>query len=223
MLQELLRFVGYGVCHQLPERSFFAGDLQFPVCTRDTGTFLGFVVAYALLLYLGRRRRPVDFPPPWAMAVVGVLFLTWLFDGASSYLGFRETTNLIRFATGLASGFALAAIITPVMNELMFPDPRYGERVLGSAREVVWYLVALVVTFAVGWWALPLLGPVWAFLSAVTIIATFVVVNLGIVHLFKRFAGRIQRAPDLAVPVLIALILTVVELLIVSGTKAGLT
>lgn len=223
MLQTFFELVGYGVCHQLPERSMFAGSLQFPVCARDTGTFLGFVVAYALLAYLGRRKHPADFPPVWGFAILGVLLATWALDGATSYMGLRETTNLIRFATGLASGFALAGIITPVMNDLLLPDPGYGDRVLGTAREMVVFLIALVATFVIGWWVLPLTGVFYAILSALSIVATFVVVNLGIVHFFKPFARGVHRARDLVAPTLIALVLTVAELGLVSWMKAALT
>jgi hypothetical protein len=33
--------VGYAICHQIPERSFFMDGQQLPLCARCTGTFLG--------------------------------------------------------------------------------------------------------------------------------------------------------------------------------------
>ena len=64
MLAEFLHWLGFGLCHQLPERSFFGGGVQVPVCARDTGIYVGFVVAFALIALVHRGERPTGFPAP---------------------------------------------------------------------------------------------------------------------------------------------------------------
>ena len=36
--------VGYAVCHRIESRSFFIGEIQFSVCARCTGQYLGAVL-----------------------------------------------------------------------------------------------------------------------------------------------------------------------------------
>ena len=128
MLDGLLHAFGYGLCHQLPERSFFGAGVQVPVCARDTGIYVGFVVSLVVLSALSRGRRPRGFPPPRAWAILGLLVLTMAVDGVSSYAGWRSTTNDIRLWTGLAAGFACAAIVLPMLNDTLWRSPGQGRR-----------------------------------------------------------------------------------------------
>ncbi len=47
--------VGHVICHQRPERSFFSCGLQWPVCGRCSGLYLGAAAGAVLALALGRR------------------------------------------------------------------------------------------------------------------------------------------------------------------------
>ena len=54
-LRSLLHGMGYGLCHQLPERSFFGGGVQVPVCARDTGIYIGVLLSLFLIAVLHKR------------------------------------------------------------------------------------------------------------------------------------------------------------------------
>ena len=71
MIAEFLQWMGFGLCHQLPERSFFGGGVQVPVCARDTGIYVGFVVAFAVIALVHSGERPKGFPRPYVWAVMG--------------------------------------------------------------------------------------------------------------------------------------------------------
>ncbi len=220
MLEWFFHVLGYGICHQLPERSFFAGATQFPVCARDTGIYLGFLVAITLLLWWGRRNRPSGMPSPSVWVLLAILFATMVFDGVTSYAGLRETTNTLRLATGLCAGFAMAALVAPILNDVLFENPS-SDRVLSTRTEVLYFLGALVATFAIAQWVLPYLGVGYALLSGLSIVATFAAVNLGLVCMFPRFERTIVTPRNLVSPLTIALALTVLELALVSALKAA--
>lgn len=99
-------------CHQMPERSFFIGGYQMPVCARCTGVFLGQCAAFAVLIC--RKRVPA-----WAAAV---LLLTMGADWFVQYIGLRESTNPRRLVTGVLGGmgvvFLWAAAVRAVINEI---------------------------------------------------------------------------------------------------------
>lgn len=211
IIERALGWLGYGLCHQLPERSFFGGGIQAPVCARDTGIFLGFTIALLLIWLLHRPTRPSGFPalPVWLLMAIMLAFLGW--DGVTSYAGVRETTNWIRLASGLGVGFSVAAIVAPMLNGELWADSS-DERVLAHAWRVVVWLVALPLSFL----AVGVLGPhggvVFPLVIAVAILITFTAVNLVIVSLISPFNRRARRWADLVTPAAIALAMTFAEL-----------
>ena len=118
---EALWQIGYALCHQLPERSLFLGGYQLPVCARDTGTMLGFGVVLIFYL-LARRWRRAKLPDIAVLVVAGIGFALFAFDGLSSYIGFRETSNVIRLITGLGFGLSLGVMLLTVHSYLAKGD-----------------------------------------------------------------------------------------------------
>ena len=77
--------IGYGICHQLPERSFFVGGHQLPLCARDTGTYLGAMATLAVLL-AGKRRRRTGLPTTPVLVGAGARrSSSSRIDGVNSY------------------------------------------------------------------------------------------------------------------------------------------
>jgi uncharacterized membrane protein len=119
ILASFLWNIGFSLCHQIPERSFFINDWQLPFCARDTGTFLGFLVVISFFL-VQRRYRRVMLPDKaiLALSVAGLAF--YAFDGTSSYLGFRSTANDLRLLSGLAFGSGMTFLFASVSSTLFF-------------------------------------------------------------------------------------------------------
>src|SRR5512143_415614 len=60
-LSDKARLIGYALCHQLPERSFFMHEHQTPLCARCTGMYLGFLVGVVFLI-VRRRTNSARMP-----------------------------------------------------------------------------------------------------------------------------------------------------------------
>ncbi|KAF0207329.1 MAG: hypothetical protein FD171_1830 [Actinobacteria bacterium] len=209
-MQALFHWVGYGLCHQLPERSLFAGGFQLPVCARDTGIYAGFALSMIVIALLERGRRPSEIPRP-GLVVLGAIFLgTMVADGVSSYAGWRSTTNDLRLITGLLAGYALTLAVVPMLNGEMWRTLS-RTRLLEGWRAGVWVL-SLVPAFALLRWGLPWTGLLYPVLLTSAIVATFAVVNLIFVTLVPFFERRATHLRDAWPQVLIAVGVVILEL-----------
>ncbi len=198
--------LGFCICHQQPDRLLRFGGRSLFVCARDTGLFVSFFTVLLVTSLLWGRKR--GGWPPWPLVVLaasGLIFLAW--DGLSSYLGYRESSNLIRFLSGLAAGGGLALLLAPWINRTVF---RGGRRLKVASRPG-----GLLAIFIAGGLvsALYLVRPQTLFplaqaWLAVCIIGTFWSLNLLLVSLLleKRSSGFSFRKA------LLALLLTVLEL-----------
>ena len=222
MLQTLLHWLGFGLCHQLPDRSFFGGGTQAPVCARDTGIYVGFMVSLALISLLHGARRPRGFPEAPGWVAIGVMIAAMAWDGATSYAGLRTTTNDLRLLTGLTAGFAIAAVLAPMLNDELW---RVGsaERVLAPAWRLIAWLGAVPVTFALVRWGGPLLGIGYPVLIAAAVIATLTTVNMVIVCLTPPFERKANRLTDAWLAIFVALVLTFLEVWLSGLLRYGLT
>lgn len=210
MLQSVLHWLGYGLCHQLPERSFFGGSVQVPVCARDTGIYLGFVVSLLLIGYLHRPARPREFPGVAGVTAIALMIAAMGIDGVSSYAGWRTTTNDLRLITGVMCGFAMAAIVVPMLNDELWSRST-PQRIFSPAWRLGAWLAGVPVVFVAVRWLAPLLGPLYPVVVALAILATLTTVNLVIVSLFPPFERRANRLTDAWVAILVAFGLTLAE------------
>ena len=84
----------YWHCHQKSERSFFVRGRQFHICARCTGILTGYFLSP--FMYFADSK------------VITTTFLTFTFlmavDGFTQLYGLRESTNRLRFITGLGWG-----------------------------------------------------------------------------------------------------------------------
>jgi uncharacterized membrane protein len=206
-----MHWIGFGLCHQLPARSLFGGAHQVPVCARDTGIYVGFVVSYLIVVALARGSRPAE-TPPIALMVIGVALIAAMgFDGISSYAGWRETSNELRLATGLGAGYGIGLFLVPLLNSELWRT-QSATRPLGQWWEGALWVASLPVAYAVTWWLLPWLDIGYPLLVTGAILVTFTLVNLVLVAVLTPYDRRAERLSDLVVPVVAAFALTVVEL-----------
>jgi uncharacterized membrane protein len=190
-MQEFLRFFGHGFCHQIPARSFESGGLVFSVCSRDTGIYLGFFFALliAFLIYARSANKPAEIPPLPYLIVLAIFVLPMAFDGVTSYLGLRPTTNTIRYLTGFLTGTAAGSVVVPLLFALR-RDAAPQQRIFSHPREVAFHLAGTFILGAVFFFGYPYVGVVSPVMVVVAFLMIVTCVNLIILTLNKRLAPR---------------------------------
>ncbi|MCX7878305.1 MAG: DUF2085 domain-containing protein [Ignavibacteria bacterium] len=99
-------------CHRKPERSFFYKGKQFPVCSRCTGFYLGYLSLPIFAFHL--------WEPAWWIIVL--LFIPALIDGLTQAYMNRESNNWLRLITGAMAGvssMAIASVIGKSIGQLI--------------------------------------------------------------------------------------------------------
>ncbi|BAU27758.1 putative membrane protein [Aneurinibacillus soli] len=91
-------------CHRKPSRSFFINGKQMPLCARCTSIFLGYLAIPFLLFFYPNTPLYVGF----------VLQIPILIDGFTQLYKWRESTNWLRFITGILSGIGQSAVIVSI-------------------------------------------------------------------------------------------------------------
>jgi uncharacterized membrane protein len=187
--------VGYAICHQIPERSFFPAGRQLPLCARCTGTFLGAVLGLGAMLLL-RRGRASHLPPPAVLAVLIAFVGLWAFDGLNSYLTFfpaaphlYEPRNWLRMSTGMLNGLALISLVFPVFNFTLWSEPAAEPGIRNVGELALLLLVAAPVVLAVQAEIGFLLYPV-AILSSLGVLLLLTLLNSMLAAIALRREGQ---------------------------------
>jgi uncharacterized membrane protein len=193
ILQQILYFFGNGLCHQYPERSFEAGGLYFGVCARDTGLYLGLVFTLGILIvwYARTRLKPAALPPAWAVVICVALAVPMAIDGASSYLGLRETTNLLRYTTGYLCGMGVAVLASGGLFGL-WQNVNVKQSAVGTPSSFSVLLVASCAVGAAFVMAYPLLGiaaPLFAFVCQWAVFVLITLLVLSATPLWPALSG----------------------------------
>jgi uncharacterized membrane protein len=93
--------INFVVCHRLPDRSFFFRGKQFPLCSRCTGLALGYLFYPFFLSGLFN----------FHFLLLIFLHLPMIIDGLTQLYFERESTNGLRFFTGLLAGISQIGIL----------------------------------------------------------------------------------------------------------------
>lgn len=219
--ERLIAGFGSGLCHQLPERSFEAGGVFFPVCSRCTGIYVGFAFALATLLWFYRQRHPSGRAawPLYAAVALGILAMAW--DGVTSYAGLRTTSNLLRLVTGTLFGGSIALVTYAMMVDVLLANRR-PDRLLQSWGAIAAWSGSVVAAVVVVYLILPLAGPVAPALVALLLVGTFAGVGTAAIGLAARFRNSVGDRRSAVLPVLLGTAVGVATIILAKMLQAGL-
>lgn len=210
-LMESLFLLHSGVdYHEDMTHSLLLGGYQSVLCARNTGIYVGAMLA--LVWAWGTRRGRAQGFPPLRVALVLALFVGVLIaDGVNSvvadlgYPSAYEPTNPLRLATGLLAGAAVGVYFLPVLNGILWRDREArsvlpGYRALGGLVLVLAGLWGLLVS------GLDVLAVPLALLTTTASLVLFGAVNLLFLVLLLKADNRFARARDLATFGLVAVV-----------------
>ncbi len=221
-----LSALGYSVCHQIPERSFFVHTHQFPLCARCTGMYLGALLSLGWHFLRGRRNQ---FPPLALLLTLSLIFLAFALDGLNSLRqvflpmpALYHTTNLIRLITGFGAGICIGTVLGTVFNQAVWSNPQPG-----AALDTLPRLLALLGAAALLGWAV-YSGPDWlkAPLAVLSGAAVPVVLAFAYTVLLVMLLGRAntyQSWQQLRLPLALGLCAALLQILIMSLLRLWLT
>ena len=216
--QQIADLSGFSVCHQLPERSMFLGNIYMPVCCRCSGIYIGFFLSI-IMLFLMHRKRQSGMPPLYIIIISCFFIVSTFADGLLSYFGVYETNNVIRMITGYLSGMGIAVIIYPIF---IFQYYRVSER-KKIFKIYQFYIIFIIITLNVILIQVFLLlfkpaffALFYYYFNFFCVIFTFWFSNLALSLLISPFSQKAEKlfGKNLVLPLLISAILTFIELFI---------
>jgi len=136
--------IGASVCHQIPSHSFLHDDLQFPMCARCSGLYLGSFIG---LLYFASQGRKSALPKRGILLLLCLLTLMWGTDGLNSLISdilkrpfLYPTNNTTRLASGFGMGLVLSTALATLFNVTIWKK-REDSALLRNLWQVGAYMV----------------------------------------------------------------------------------
>src|SRR6266487_130661 len=222
-MMDRLRWLDSGICAQLLTHSFYPGGERLPLCARNTGIYLGFLVTL-ITLYATGRGRTQRLPPTSINIALACGVISMAIDGLNSFAldlslpHLYQPNNLLRLGTGLATGLALATYTLPLLNRLFWCEFN-EQRSISSWGSLLRYIPALIVCFfAVTSQSILVVYPI-ALLSTAGILTALSSVNLICLVAVSKRDESFTCYRELLPLFSIAFVLAIGEMLILAQLK----
>jgi uncharacterized membrane protein len=103
--------IGDRLCHQRADRSLFLNENEMPFCTRCTAIWVGLTLGLGVMvLFIIELNMTFIFTILLSLVPIGI-------DGVGQLVGFWESTNGIRFFTGLLAGGICGIALGIIIDE----------------------------------------------------------------------------------------------------------
>ncbi len=134
--------IGSSVCHQISSHSFSVGAIQFPVCARCMGLYMGSFIG---IMYAFLSGKKIALPRTKFIVFLAVLFLSWAGDGLNSLISdflakpfLYQSSNLSRLITGYGMGLVMSTSLVTLFNFTIWKTGK-NTPVLESVVQIIGY------------------------------------------------------------------------------------
>lgn len=213
--------VVHGICAQ--QHNIFVGGLQFPLCARNSGIYLSFMLTFIYLYAIGRGRA--GKLPPWPISLLLVAFVGIMaVDGFNSLFldlglpNWYPPDNFLRTLTGMGMGITVATALHLVLNNSLRQNVDPHQPVFAHWSEILGIIVIDLLALAAIYGNLGITFWPLAFLAFFGILGVLFLVCLLVTSLLMGYEGKITSLRQLAGPATIALIPT----LLIAGAMSWL-
>ena len=218
-LQWKMYAVVHGVCAQ--EHNIFLGGVQFPLCARNSGIYMSFLLTLGYIYAIGRARA--GRIPPWPITTVLILFTVIMgVDGFNSLFvdigqpHLYTPDNFLRTLTGMGMGIGIAVLLHIVLNMTLRKNVDDTVPVLGTWWELLGIMAINLLALAAIYANLGMMFWPLAFTAFFGITGVLYMVALLLTSLFMGYEGSITSIRQLARPATVAIIPTLIILTIFS-------
>ena len=214
--------IGSSVCHQLPSHTFITEGIQFPICARCSGLYLG---TFICLLYYALQGKKSGIPRRGFLLLMLLLAFAWAGDGVNSlvsdYMGhpfLYTTTNITRLVSGFGMGLVLGTALVTLFNITVWKD---AEKT--ALLENLWQLGAYILLTA-GSGILLIYGNAFifqtlAYISVATILAVISLLYTIFWVILLRKENTFTRIQDLVFYLLTGFSSALVQITIMSSLR----
>ena len=221
--------IGYAVCHRIAHRSFHIGDIQFSVCARCTGQYLGAVLGI-LFLSIFRRYR-TGRPPMFVIGILLVWGLAYVVDGFNSFLHLipsterfwlYEPSNAFRLITGIGVGLGISVMLFPAFNQTVWKQYDRQPVLEGMWDFGLLLIFALLLILLVLTENPFILYPL-SFISVGGVLLLLTMVYSMVWVMLFRAEGRFGNLRQYIYPLLAGLMVALIQILIIDFFRYSLT
>jgi uncharacterized membrane protein len=110
----------YGICHQIPERSFFVNGEPMAVNSRCFGVFSGLLGAWVLIPVFGKKQGNRKWPIWLLVFAIGIQII----DYSGNLLQLWDNTNESRFILGLLLGISGPVVLA----DQFYTQPKISDK-----------------------------------------------------------------------------------------------
>jgi len=147
-------------CHQMQRRSFYINDNQMPVCARDAGLILGFIIGAMISLFAlprateedcaatllrFQRKTSLEGRPNMVKLMALLLMAPLILDGGLQLVTqvmhgngliyfYYESNNILRLVTGILFGLPLACYLGIMLTPKTAPGDQRNPPSAGRSK-----------------------------------------------------------------------------------------